>query len=73
MVLYKTEKEIELARQEKVESQAKTLKKFVYPFWTIAIIINSLLLIGYYKQEELIKRNSEKLRARERLRANEQV
>ena len=49
------------------------MKKFVYPFWTIAIIINSLLVIGYYQQDELVKRNAEKIRARERLRANERV
>ena len=49
LTLYKSEQEVELARQEKVEKDLKSVKRFVYPFWTIAIVINSLLIIGYYQ------------------------
>ena len=42
----------------------------MYPLWTIAIIVNSILLIGYYYQDKLIRRNAEKLRTIERNEAN---
>jgi len=38
-----------LAAVEKVKEETlKSVKKVVYPFWTVAIIFNSLLLIVYY-------------------------
>ena len=61
---------MELARQEVIQEHATTAKRVMYPIWTIAIIVNSLLLIGYYYQDELIKRNAKKLRAIERNEAN---
>lgn len=34
------------------------VKKVVYPFWAIALMCNSVLLIGYYYQDKLIEKNA---------------
>ena len=43
------------AKKEQDESLQK-VKKVVYPFWTIAFMIHSVLLVGYYYQDKAIKR-----------------
>lgn len=72
IVLYKSEKEIEVAREFAIKKKAKSIKRFTYPLWTLAIVVNSLLLVGYYKQDQLIRRNSEKLRRYELTRGSSQ-
>lgn len=46
--LYKDEQAM-LAEKLKVQDESlKSLKKVVYPFWSILIVVNGLLMIGYY-------------------------
>jgi len=51
IVLYKSEQEIEVARKKEVEKKATNIKRVTYPFWALAIIVNSLLMVGYYQQD----------------------
>ncbi len=48
LVLYQDEKAALAEIQKEQQESLKQVKKVVYPFWTIAMIFNSLLLIGYY-------------------------
>jgi len=34
-----------------MEEDLGKLKKVVYPFWFLALMVNSALLIGYYYQD----------------------
>lgn len=38
----------------------------MYPFWAVAIVVNSILLIGYYYQEKIIEKDTRKLDLREK-------
>lgn len=52
LALYKDEKaQMAEIRKEQDETLEK-VKRVVYPFWSIAFVINGLLLIGYYYQEK---------------------
>jgi len=70
LALYKSEREVELARQEEIQDKVKIVKRVTYPLWAIAIIVNSLLVIGYHNQDKLIRKNSAKLANIERTRSN---
>ena len=55
--LYKDEKAQMAQIIKEQDEKLNEVKKYVYPFWTIAFIVNSLLLIGFYRQEKQIKKN----------------
>mmetsp|Transcript_11936 Transcript_11936/g.15246 ORF Transcript_11936/g.15246 Transcript_11936/m.15246 type:complete len:88 (+) Transcript_11936:29-292(+) len=48
IVLYKSEQELEVVRKKEVDKAAKKVKTATYPLWAFAIIVNSILLVGYY-------------------------
>jgi len=62
---------LEVIREKEIKEQFVQAKRVMYPLWAIAIIINSLLVIGYYYQDKLIAKNAKKLRNRERNRAHQ--
>lgn len=70
MALYKSERDLEVARELQIKETVTKARRIAYPVWTLMFIINGLLVIGYYYQDKLIVRNSKKLANRERLRAN---
>ena len=52
LALYK-DQEAQIAEVKKNQDETlKKAKKVYYPFMTVAIIINSLLIIGYYYQDK---------------------
>ena len=53
--------------KEKQDETLKNVKKVYYPFMTVAIIINSLLIVGYYYQDKQIRRNSVRIARQEKL------
>ena len=48
LTLYKDDKADIAVQEKQMEEDLSKLKKVVYPFWFIALCINSALLVGYY-------------------------
>ena len=46
---------------KKQDESLKKVKRIVYPAWALIILVNSLLMIAYYKQDTLILKNQEKI------------
>ena len=61
LVLYQDEKAALAEIQKEQQESLKQVKKVVYPFWTIAMIFNSLLLIGYYYQDKQIMKGQARI------------
>ena len=55
VAVYKDEEARMAEIKKEKEEELETVKKVSYPFWTIATIVNCLLLIGYYYQDKKIK------------------
>ena len=67
LALFK-DQEAQIAEVKKKQDESlKKVKKVYYPMMTFAIIINSLLIIGYYYQDKQIKRNSVRIARQEKL------
>ncbi|CAI2374975.1 unnamed protein product [Moneuplotes crassus] len=54
--VYKTEKEMIIEKKKQQDVQISKAKRYVYPFFGIAFVINSILLIGYYYQDKEAKK-----------------
>jgi hypothetical protein len=55
--MYKEEKQQIAERIEKQDESLKKVKMVVWPIWTVVIIVNSLLLVAYNRQQVQIQRN----------------
>jgi len=51
VALYKEEKQEIAERMQKQDESLKKVKMVVWPIWTVVIIVNSLLLIAYNRQQ----------------------
>ena len=69
VVLFKEEKQDIAERIQKQDESLTKLKRVVWPIWAIVIFVNSLLMIGYSRQERIIERNSQKLEAMEKFKS----
>ena len=54
--MYKDEKQMATEIKKEQDESLKQVKKVVYPFWTVALLVNGCLLVGYYYQEKAIAR-----------------
>lgn len=66
IMLYKEEKQ-ELAEKLKEQDESlQKVKRVVWPIWAVVIIVNSLLMVAYQRQQALIERNQSKIDAHEK-------
>ncbi|CDW75160.1 cytochrome c biogenesis protein [Stylonychia lemnae] len=66
LTLYKDEKAMIAEIRKKQDESLDKVKKVVYPFWTIAIIVNGILLIGYYNQDKIHEVDEKKMELRQK-------
>eukprot|EP00347_Sterkiella_histriomuscorum_P009334 403341609 len=65
IMLYKEEKQMMEEVRKKQDESLNTVRKIVYPFWIVAIMVNSILLIGYYYQDKIIEKDAKKISLRD--------
>lgn len=61
ITLYKEEKQEVAERIQRQDESLKKVKMIVWPIWTVVIIVNSILLVAYNKQQVQIRRNQQKI------------
>lgn len=61
ITLYKEEKQEVAERIQRQDESLKKVKMIVWPIWTVVIIVNSILLVAYNRQQVQIRRNQQKI------------
>jgi hypothetical protein len=59
--MYKDEKAMLAQVYKEQDEKLNQVKKYVYPFWTIVFVLNSVLAIGWYYQQKTIMKGQQRI------------